>query len=71
MMHYLTLPCIFVFGFFNSKTVGVSVFGGVGERTREGNDLYEEIAFHYPNSFIAKQKNMEKYKSRSENKKLN
>jgi len=23
--------------------VGVSVFGGVGERTREGNDLYEEM----------------------------
>jgi F-type H+-transporting ATPase subunit beta len=22
---------------------GVSVFGGVGERTREGNDLYEEM----------------------------
>ena len=22
---------------------GVSVFGGVGERTREGNDLYEEF----------------------------
>jgi F-type H+-transporting ATPase subunit beta len=21
---------------------GVSVFGGVGERTREGNDLYED-----------------------------
>lgn len=22
---------------------GVSVFGGVGERTREGNDLYQEM----------------------------
>ena len=28
MMHYLTLPCIFVFGFFNSKTVGVATLGG-------------------------------------------
>jgi F-type H+-transporting ATPase subunit beta len=25
------------------KLGGVSVFGGVGERTREGNDLYEEM----------------------------
>jgi TolA-binding protein len=41
------------------------------KKNKEANDLYEEIAFHYPNSFIAKQKNMEKYKSRSENKKLN
>jgi F-type H+-transporting ATPase subunit beta len=26
-----------------AKAHGVSVFGGVGERTREGNDLYMEM----------------------------
>lgn len=40
-------------------------------KNKEATKLYEEIAFHYPNSIIAKQKNMEKYKARSENKKLN
>jgi len=40
-------------------------------KNKEATKLFEEIAFHYPNSFIAKQKNMEKYKARSENKKLN
>ena len=29
MMHYLTLPFIFSFGFLNSKTVGVDVNGGL------------------------------------------
>ena len=39
---------------------GVSVFGGVGERTREGNDLYEEMkesgvinATNFPDSKVA------------------
>ncbi len=32
---------------------------------------YDEIAFHYPNSLEAKQKNINKYKSRSANKKIN
>jgi tetratricopeptide (TPR) repeat protein len=41
------------------------------KKNKDATDLYEQIAFHYPNSFIAKQKNMEKYKSRSANKKLN
>ena len=41
------------------------------KKNKEATKLYEEIAFHYPNSAIAKQKNMEKYKARSENKKLN
>jgi tetratricopeptide (TPR) repeat protein len=40
-------------------------------KNAEANAYYEEIAFHYPNSFVAKQKNMEKYKSRSANKKIN
>ncbi|MFS7912239.1 ATP synthase subunit beta [Helianthus anomalus] len=30
-------------GLFGGAGVGVSVFGGVGKRTREGNDLYMEI----------------------------
>ena len=29
--------------FFVSMQVAFSVFAGVGERTREGNDLYKEI----------------------------
>jgi len=37
----------------------------------EATAYYEEIAFHYPNSLEAKQKNMNKYKARSENKKIN
>ena len=41
------------------------------KKNAEANAYYEEIAFHYPNSFVAKQKNMQKYKARSENKKIN
>ena len=39
------------------------------KKNAEALAYYEEIAFHYPNSFIAKQKNMEKYIARSANKK--
>ena len=37
---------------------GVSVFGGVGERTREGNDLYEEMK----ESGVINEKNFEESK---------
>ena len=33
----------FVSGYCSLFDLGVSVFGGVGERTREGNDLYMEM----------------------------
>lgn len=39
------------------------------KKNAEALAYYEEIAFHYPNSYIAKQKNMEKYIARSANKK--
>lgn len=41
------------------------------KKNAEATAYYEEIAFHYPNSLEAKQKNMNKYKARSANKKIN
>ena len=41
------------------------------KKNAQASAYYDEIAFHYPNSFEAKQKNMTKYKSRSANKKIN
>lgn len=35
--------CIIVINLYDLYTGGYSVFAGVGERTREGNDLYHEM----------------------------
>ena len=47
-MHYLTLPCIFWFGFFNSKTVGVAVFGGTTIVPSDERAVWKSYLYPYP-----------------------
>ena len=43
MLFYIFITQFYLINNIAKAHGGVSVFGGVGERTREGNDLYQEM----------------------------